>query len=342
MLSYFKENSLSLNLSKSGYLIINGKVEDCKCNLILHNGILEYKSVLKYLGIKISDTGNLKNDIDLYVNEKRSNVSIKYSNFCRKNFLAPLNVKITVLNSCVSTSLTYACETWGVSSIKKVEAAFRQGLKTALSIRDCVNNEIVYVESGEWPLELRITKQQLKFWLTITDITEQRPDHYISKLVRAADNTAYVKFYKNLATTFTETKKCVNILKNTFKTRFDSKIRDSARDDEDSKLGAYLLVNPTLSKPLFEDKLEFQRVLITRYRTGSHNLRIEKDRRFPNSTRNDRICKCSNGIQTVKHVILQCSLLNHIREKYNVIDITNGIFNENFLLEMECILGIKR
>ena len=35
MLDYFEENSLSLNLSKSGYLIINGKENDIKCSLSL-------------------------------------------------------------------------------------------------------------------------------------------------------------------------------------------------------------------------------------------------------------------------------------------------------------------
>ena len=156
MLVYFQENSLSLNLSKSGYLIINGTADN-KCSLTLLNGILEYKSNIIYLGAKISDSGNLMRDTELQTNEKRSDVTIKYGNFCRKNFLAPLDVKIKVLNVCVSASIIYGCETWGGSRLKQIETTYRQGLKTALSIRDTVNNEIVYIESGEWPLEVRIT-----------------------------------------------------------------------------------------------------------------------------------------------------------------------------------------
>ena len=59
----------------------------------------------------ISDTGNIMHDIELYVNEKRKNVSIKFTSFCKKNFLAPLETKIKVLNTCVSAALTYGCET---------------------------------------------------------------------------------------------------------------------------------------------------------------------------------------------------------------------------------------
>ena len=81
----------------------------------------------------------------------------------------------------------------------------------------------------------------------------------------------------------------------------------------------------------------FQRVCITRYRTGSHNLRIEKDRRLPNSKREDRICACNSGVQTIKHVILHCPLLDRVREIYGIVDLENGIYCDNFLMEMECM-----
>ena len=90
-----------MNLSKSAYLIINGKAKDNKDRLLLKNGNLFYKSVVKYLGAKISDSGNVKTDIELYIAEKRPNVTIKYGNFCKENFLAPLHIKLNVLDSCL-------------------------------------------------------------------------------------------------------------------------------------------------------------------------------------------------------------------------------------------------
>ena len=71
--------------------------------------------------------------------------------------------------------------------MKNAETAYRQGLKSALSVRDGTNNEIVYIESGEYPLEIRIVKQQLKFWTAIENIMNSDPNHYITKLV----NTKY-------------------------------------------------------------------------------------------------------------------------------------------------------
>ena len=101
MLDYFDENSLSLNLDKSGYLIINGNDAE-KVDLVLKNGVLEYCSVMKYLGVKISDCGILKKDIKRFLNDKRANVTIKFGNFCRKNYLAPFDVKLKYVSKCMT------------------------------------------------------------------------------------------------------------------------------------------------------------------------------------------------------------------------------------------------
>ena len=340
MLDYFEQNSLSLNLSKSGYLIINGKAEDMKNGILLKNGVLEYKSTLTYLGVLISDTGKIKDDVLAFVNGKRSNLTIKFGNFCRKNFLAPLCVKLKVLNTCVNASVTYGCETWGISKIKELETMYRQGIKAALSVRESVNNEIVYVESGEWPLEIRVSASQIKFWSSLCTIQQENPNHYISKLLEIGRETEYVKFYKKLHERYIYPASCISEMKEEFINNVTEKLRQSA-NDPDSRLGCYFLLNPQLSSPMYNNKLEFQRVCISRYRTGSHNLRIEKDRRLPNSNREDRLCCCDTGVQTVQHVLLHCPLLDGIRAKYGIVDVENGINCDGFLIEMECILNIK-
>ena len=342
MLDFFAENSLSLNLSKSGFLVINGNDDD-KRNLELKNGMLEYKSILTYLGVKISDSGCLKDDIAAYIKEKRSNVSIKFGNFCRKQFLAPLDIKMKVLNTCVSAALIYASETWAGTDIKQVEVIFRHGLKTAMSIRSSVNNEIVYTESGEFPLRVRIVKQQLKFWLSLQAFLEHKPQHYISKLINLGNinNIKYLQYYKDLQQQYTDPANCERILKNSIKMENDKSIQEAFVEDEYSRLGTYCLVNPTLSKPEYQDKLEFQRVLITRYRTGSNNLAIEKGRIAGRIPREERLCTCNSDIQSLKHVLLHCPLLNYIRTKHQIIDVNNGVMNDNFLVEMESLLGIK-
>ena len=64
-----------------------------KTTITLDNGQLEYKQYITYLAIKT--------DIDLFVEEKRSDITIKYNNFCKINFLAPIDIKMKVLDTCV-------------------------------------------------------------------------------------------------------------------------------------------------------------------------------------------------------------------------------------------------
>ena len=342
MLDFFDENKLSLNIKKSGYLVINGKEADIKADLDLQNGTLKYLSVVTYLGAKISDTGSIMHDIELYVNEKRKNISIKFTSFCRKHFLAPLETKINILNTCVSAALIYACETWGKCNLRNIESIYRQGLKTALSIRPSVNNEILYVESGQVPLSVRITKQQLGFWLKLQKTLED-DEHYITKLVHQAEelNVDFIMHYKSLQERYGDTESCEKQLKDEIIAEYKHKIESAFAEDCDSKLGSYYQVNPNLDSPNFDGKLEFQRICITRYRTGSHNLRIETGRKNPHIPREDRLCDCQRNIQTLKHCLLDCPLLDESRGIHGIVNVEEGVMCDSFLLDMERILKLK-
>ena len=131
MLEYFKKNKLKLNLGKSGYLFINGKIDDIKCSLQLSNGNLSYKNRIVYLGLTFTDSGKIKEDIRVNITEKKSNITTKYINFCAKNYLAPLKVKLTYLNACSLSSLCYGSETWGDNDSNELETVYRVGLKNA-------------------------------------------------------------------------------------------------------------------------------------------------------------------------------------------------------------------
>ena len=239
-----------------------------------------------------------------------------------------------------SASLLYSCETWCGSDFKSIEVLYRQGLKTALGVRKCVNNEIVYTECDEYPLKIRIVKQQLNFWLSLNEYLQNNPQHYLNTLIDKAKDYPYITYYKNLQRTYTDTQMVDRTLKGEMKAKHKDKIENAARLDENSKLGSYLQVNPTLEKPTYNNKLEFQRVCVTRYRTGSHNLAVEKGR-FGGTVRDDRLCACYMGIQTVKHVVMECPLLADAREQFGVEDLVNGVMNDGYLLEMEKVLGVK-
>ena len=91
-----------------------------------------------------------------------------------------------------------------------------------------------------------------------------------------------------------------------------AKIKAANEIDVDSKLGTYLQVNPSLESPVYSDDVfEIERIHITRFRTGSHNL-IEIGRFIPGMSREMRICSCSNDVQSLRHVLMECSIVKNM------------------------------
>ena len=60
-----------------------------------------------------------------------------------------------------------------------------------------------------------------------------------------------------------------------------------------------------------------EQIHISRIRSGSHNLLIETGR-YDNTARDARICKCGNNIQTLRHVLLECDIINVAKTNSNL------------------------
>ena len=85
--------------------------------------------------------------------------------------------------------------------------------------------------------------------------------------------------------------------------------------------------------------------MITRYRTGSHDLRVETARLCnPTLPREERLCKCNTGVQTLTHCLFDCHLLNELRGEYVYSSVKEALElpdAANLMLKIEKELDIK-
>ena len=132
-------------------------------------------------------------------------ISIKYTNFCKTNRNAPLLAKLEVLDKCVYSALIHGCETWGKFN-NDIKLCYRSGLKTALNVRQNINDEIVYIEFWKWPLSARIKKSQLKFWKSVNEYVLNYPESALAKILTIGidNNINYLKYYIDLRTEFSD------------------------------------------------------------------------------------------------------------------------------------------
>ena len=138
---------------------------------------------------------------------------------------------------------------------------------------------------------------------------------------------------------------CLKRLSENFWEECAGTITQKAGDDTDSRCGAYLQVNPELKPPKHRNIFEKERILLSRYRTGSHSLRIETGRMCtPSMPREERLCCCNTDVQSLHHVLLECPLIADLRAEYPFQSIEEAFKRDDiaqFLMKMERLLGIK-
>jgi len=116
---------------------------------------------------------------------------------------------------------------------------------------------------------------------------------------------------------------CYNHYIREHRSQIQQKVNEKYDSDVNSILGTYKRVNPSLQLPTLYKEVccnEYDRVTITRYRTGCHKLKIQKGR-LEGNDRDTRLCSCLNDIQTIEHILFACPLTSIIRQ-------THGIENE--------------
>ena len=191
--------------------------------------------------------------------------------------------------------------------------SFTGCLKTALSVRNSTCNEITYIEADAYPTFCTVKRRQLKFWISLCNNLHTNSSLY--KLIEKAKEIRlpYIQYYENLLSTYQSPTNCEKLLRTEFREEILEKIRTANVNDSDSKLGAYLQVNPELISPVCDvNAFEIERIHITRFRCGSHNLRIETGRfATPKIPRESRICLCGNHIQTLQHILMECDTVKN-------------------------------
>ena len=179
-----------------------------------------------------------------------------------------------VLDVCINNSLLYSGETWGNKHSADLEMLHRRSIRNALDVRGNTNNEIIYIESGRYPLKCEILPRQVKFWQSLIQLNEGNPDYYLGKLIVKArqHKINYIAYYDKLVETYTDSANCKRTLMRENYEKWTLKINNSFLVDKDSKLSTYKSVNPELTSYVKNNLIiEYERELITRYRCGEQS-----------------------------------------------------------------------
>ena len=303
LIEYFSVNKLRLNISKSAYLIIGNNRNADKTPLVLKSGCINYESQYTYLGVPITDSGSIAQDLKAHLKLRRPSIIVKLGRFLGANSMCPIAIKLKVLRACVNSSLLYGCEAWSGVSLIQIDALHRKVLKLCLGVRSNTPNELAFIETNMSPVSTTVYALQKRFWEKLKEETRFNNDSHLAHLVTLAEecNVPLIRYYNGLDTAAVG--HGLQAMKQLVKAK--------GEEDALNKCGQYLDINPDLTPwdNYFTTVLsEPDRQILTKYRCGAHRLRLETGR-WDKTPRNNRLCACGTEVQTVRHVLYRCPIV---------------------------------
>jgi hypothetical protein len=298
ILEYCKINSIVLQASKCFFTVLNPTTADKQPIVITTHDPVEFRDHLEILGSHISHS--LKYDLELHF-KKRFKNAIKFFNYVRENRIAPVSVKLKVLKACVM-ALLHNCEAFGPKIPEGLEQIYYKMIRAALGVRSNVSKLTLMVESGCLPIECLIRSRQLKFYRRFLKSMKRNSirDSIMQKLL--SDKSDYLHHFTVLDESYNSSED----LKKEYIDNIHRKIRGFAADKEKHyKYWIYLQLNPELKPSPFLGRIDKIGKAITKFRLGSHKLKIETGRwhRVP---RAERLCGKCNVLGDERHCIYDC------------------------------------
>ena len=132
-----------------------------------------------------------------------------------------------------------------------------------------------------------------------------------------SNSTSFLDHYMKLDSKFASS----DALKKEFHHGVKEKVRGLGVDmDRHYKYWMYLQVNPELEPSPFLNRIDKVGKCMTKFRLGSHNLRIETGR-WNRTPREDRLCAACGVIEDEQHIVYSCTQI----QRNDLIDLPRPI-----------------
>ena len=300
MMEFCVKNSIILQYVKCHFTVVNGDDDDISPLNINEKDKISFTEYLEILGSHISSC--LKFDLELHMKKRFKNV-IKFFNYIRMNPIAPISIRLKVLNACVMSTLLYNCETWGPHVPEGLEEVYHKMLRVAMGVRANCPTLPMLIESSCLPLRCLIQMRQFNFFQRFKDSLQPNScrQSVFNDLLK--NSTDFLQHYVDLETRYADS----NSIEKHHMEVVRNKIKACANNKEKHyKYWIYLENNPELIMSPFLNRIDSVGKSITKFRLGSHNLAIETGR-WCRRKREDRLCNTCNLLGDENHAVFSCS-----------------------------------
>ena len=306
LVQFCEEYDMVINADKTKLMVINGSKEDRRS--FTKGGLtISHTESYVYLGSPFSAKGSVVADIQEHANLKMKQIN-KFIIFCSKNQSMPFAYKKTVFEAVLTTKLIYGCESWFTEDYKSIELQYMRALRALLGVRKQTPNQVVLTECGMIELKELVRKCQQRF-INSKLIDPEEPLSKIYRLCQQNNTNAF---------------RCLQRAKE-FVFDAEARRKQAMNSSGKTRTVTYRNINPQFSVHSMYNSTnryypDYRRVEVTRFRVGSHRLKVETGR-WSRTPRELRVCSCGTGVavQDEGHVVFDCDYTEDLRLKYGVV-----------------------
>ena len=309
--NYARKWKFVFNTKKSKVVVFNRK--KANPSIKLDKDKLEVVPEYKYLGVWFDARLKWKSH-KAYVLAKAQKRAYAMFGFGIGKVL-PTKACVNLWEVLVRPILEYASEVWGGGPWEQAEKLQREIARIILKVPVRTANEAVLGDLGWWELKARRDKARLKLYKKLMDYEDGHVKNLINdKEGEWINETSEILHRLDLThdeVKFLDEKQWRAIV--TSRTHKEEEKRWRHNMEQKSKLRTYRLVKKRLA---YEPYLDFTnkrtRNLLTRLRSGTNFLRIEKGR-YDKEAVEDRLCYLCKKVEDEKHFLLECDLYREVR-----------------------------
>jgi hypothetical protein len=207
-------------------------------------------------------------------------------------------------------------------------------LRTLLGVRNQINRDIIYTESGILPLSVKAKMRQINFLKKYRQNISLQDSPLNRAIQLAITSKSPIGLYINLLDTDA----------NSVSQQFMAACRHRILSSDATRMETYRQFNSDLTvHPVYlaTDISEQACISFTRMRLSSHYLRIETGR-WSRLSRERRLCVCGQ-VQDEGHVLCDCSETANLRHIYRCLgcdSIDTLMSNHNLTALTQCVCDV--
>ena len=189
---YCEKNFLKINLTKTKIIVFSrGKIRIIP-EFFYGNEKIEVVDDYIYLGVTINYNGSFTKAINKQITQARKAMFSLVTKARRLQL--PVDLQLELFDFTVLPVLLYGCEVWGCANISDVEIFYRFFLKYVLRLGKSTPNCMIYGETGTLPLQYKIEKRILSFWIKVSEDKDSKIAKNIYSIMYRFQNTGNYSF----------------------------------------------------------------------------------------------------------------------------------------------------